>query len=762
MAIYFDSTEELVNHLRQEKMKGRRFATRYILVQGCQAWDDLTPKLALEVDRVISLSDFCTAPDVFPNMEQLKLALKENKDNCSSILLTPLAEYIRIDPEASDTIGWLAELPSESVNRIYVPLLAAEGFFHTAIKRVARYHEGLLPDYWVLQGEGSSEVIVAPFCAEEKSKNLEKGIQEYLSSWSQKSIRKAWLVTEMAPWLSVQQAWGECRVRIYPSSFDYVRRNTRWDDLRDSWGSPEQWEWLSTQIVQDEKIDQLAARLLKVVGYDRDQLFYMWQGVAEHERWLIWLWSKASSNPDTYLHTVMQESESIEDFRHHIVTSIFLKELPVPLSACQERRHLLRWLNINFMPAEFWEDYKSLADPIHKISVLTDTSQQERKQILACVKELLTSKIDPVGWWGYLEVAFPALAWYMQPVTTGDEFVDRYFRVFNRCRVKDFADEHLNALIDQWADGQMLWNYPARSDFLSSHRADKEKILWVDAMGIEWTGLLCQQLIEKGDIDCNVTATRCNLPSTTEANKEWVTGEKVERGLDDIAHHYDYSYPESFLKAMDTINNISDKALDLLTRYPVVVITSDHGLSRFAVIHAKNKETPEGLVAESTGRYASLTNNKHQIEPDNSVLVNKGHVIWLNHNRFQSAGPCRGETHGGATPEECLSPVIVINKTSKREGSSPRFEVANRIVKLNSANEGLLEVKCSRAITGNIELRSAGYQVLSRPSSSLNFSFLLKGWKPGTYKGYLFSSNRLAGEISFDVVKGIIEQDFGL
>ena len=243
--------------------------------------------------------------------------------------------------------------------------------------------------------------------------------------------------------------------------------------------------------------------------------------------------------------------------------------------------------------------------------------------------------------------------------------------------------------------------------------------------------------------------------STTEANKEWEIGEEVERGLDDIAHHYDYSFPESFLKAMDTISNISDKALALLTQHPVVVITSDHGLSRFAVIQARKKETPEGLVAESTGRYGSLINNNYQIESEHSVLVDKGHVIWLNHNRFQSTGPCRGETHGGATPEECLSPVIVIKKTSKSESGLPKFEVVNKVVKLNSSSEGLLVVRCSRAITNDIELKSAGYQVLSQPGGgfSLNFSFILQGWKPGKYKGKLFASNRLAGEISFDVVK---------
>ncbi len=69
------------------------------------------------------------------------------------------------------------------------------------------------------------------------------------------------------------------RVRIYPSSFDYVRRNIRWEELREKWGgSLEQWEWLAVQIEPEESLDQLAARILKVVQYDMDQLFYFGQG----------------------------------------------------------------------------------------------------------------------------------------------------------------------------------------------------------------------------------------------------------------------------------------------------------------------------------------------------------------------------------------------------------------------------------------------------------------------------------------------------
>ena len=762
MIIHFASTDELMNHLRQEQKQGERFATRFILVQGCQAWDDLVPKLNFEVDRVVRLSDFCSAPDVFPDMVQLKSNLEKSAGSCYSILLIPLAECIRIDPETAEVIRWLAEWPAEKINRIYVPLLAAEEFFQSAINRVLRYHERLLPDFWVLKGEGNSEVIVAPFCAEDVNKNAIRGIQDYLSLWSQSSIRKAWLVTEMAPWLSVRQTRGECRVRIYPSSFDYVRRNIRWEELCEEWGSSEQWEWLAVQIQQGENLDQLAARLLKVVEYDVDQLFCMWQGATKQERWLIWLWSKASSEPRTYLHAVMWANNSVDDFTDHVTTGIFHQTLPPPLSICQERRQLLRHLGTSYMPAEFWEHYNMLTDPLHKISVLTDISQHEREQTLACVKELLISKINPSKWWDYLELAFPALACYLQPVATGDEFVDSYFRAFNRCRVKDSVDERLTTLIDQWAKNQLLWQYPARSELISKQRADGAKIMWVDAMGAEWTGLLSQLLTQDGRVDCSVIIAKCNLPTITDANKEWETGETVVRGLDDIAHHYDYSFPESFLKAMEVVQDVANKALALLSQHPVVVITSDHGLSRFAVTNAEKTKTPEGLAAEAPGRFASLEQDSYHIEPDHPLVMDKGRVMWLTHNRFRSAGPCRGEAHGGATPEECLTPVIVLRRTSERREELPKFDLVTKLVKLNTANEGLLTIRSNKVISTNIELRAASYQALGQPGVGLNWSFHLKDWRPGSYKGRLFCANWLVGEINFEVVKGIMEQDFGL
>jgi hypothetical protein len=54
--IDFASVDELLAHLQDESRKGERFATRFILVQGREAWCELISKLIGEVDRVVRLS----------------------------------------------------------------------------------------------------------------------------------------------------------------------------------------------------------------------------------------------------------------------------------------------------------------------------------------------------------------------------------------------------------------------------------------------------------------------------------------------------------------------------------------------------------------------------------------------------------------------------------------------------------------------------------------------------------------------------------
>lgn len=754
--IDFHNADDLIVYLQTEIGKGERFATRFILVQGCRAWEDLLVKLTCEVDRVVRLSEFCSGPDVFPNPMRLQKYLREEISGCRSVLLIPLAECIRLDPESAEMIRFLAEWPAEKIRRLYIPLLSAEEFFFPEINRVSRYGAGLLPDIWSLRGGGNSEIIIAPFAVDSRERPVVKGIREYLAQWERGSVSKAWLVTDMAAWLPVRRVWSECRVQVYPSSFDYVYRNIGWEELKEEWGSPADWEWLAEQIHTGENLEQAAMRLLKVADYNPQRLFALWQDLNERERWLVWLWSKANSKPGSYLHQVLRESNSLSDFSYNAIMTIFT--LPRTLSYNRERKELLERLGINLMPAEFWMRYRELDDPLDRVAVLTDLSLAEREQLVLCVGELLAGYSTDL-WWDYLEVAFPKLTWYLQPSLTGDEFVDAYFRVYNRCRLKDQADEELTTLVSKWANQQLLWHYPTRSDIIARQRSGGAKILWVDAMGVEWMGLLTQLLSERGQVECEVIIARANLPTITEANREWGEGEEVLRGLDDIAHHYAYQFPQSYLKAMEVIEAAAYRAQELLSQCPAVVITSDHGLSRFAATSEVKVEAPEGAKVEVRGRYAFLQDDNLDGSHNDMWVMEEGAAYLLTHNRFRGGSASPGEVHSGATPEECLTPVIIVRKVSAE--TPLRFELVTAMVKLNARDEGILTVRCNRKVDG-VELRVASRSVPGQSIANFTWSFSLKGWKAGKYTGKLYSASKLVGEITFEAIKGIIEDDLGL
>ncbi|MDI9412815.1 MAG: BREX-4 system phosphatase PglZ [Bacillota bacterium] len=752
----FTDVKELISHLNNESSKRERFATRFILIQGCQVWKDLIPKLGFEVDRVVRLSELCSGSDVLPDLNCLLRYLSEELTGCHSVMVVPLAECIRLDPECSEVIRLLAEFPTGKLNRIYVPLLAAEEFFFEEMNRVFRFKAGELPDLWGITGKGDAEIIVAPFSTEAAEQQIAKGIKEYLKLWENDSVSKIWLVTSLAPSLPTKQVRSECRVRLYSSSYDFLKKHISLDELCEEWGSADQWEWLALNVNENDNLDSIAGRLLNFTDYDAEQVFVFWSEFDHNERWLAWLWSKMRCEPDTYLYHVLKNCDCIDHFEKHAVMTIF--DISRSITMVKERKELLKNLGIKHMDAEFWARFNELGNPLDRVAVLTDHSVEEKEHFVLSVGELLGSDTSN-QWWVYVESSFPALAWYLHPTIIDDEFASKYFVLYNRCRLKDKTSENLEQALKQWADKQLLWEYPTRSDLLAEHRKKGAKIFWVDAMGVEWLGLLIHLLTNGGQVECTVRIARGNLPTTTEANKEWEEGEDVERGLDDIAHHYSYKHPQSFLKAIEVVQSIAYKALALLSKYSTVVITSDHGLSRFVVNSKEKIELPEQAVADPHGRYAMLGQKNIDYENGNQWIMDDGNAILMTHSRFKGGVSNIGEIHGGATPEEYLVPVIVARKASA--DVKLQFDVISPSVKVNYKGEGDLIIRSNLKVD-DLGLYVGSFLVKGQSNDGFNWSFTLRHLNSAKYKGKLYSYNRMVGEISFEVIKGIIEEDMGL
>jgi len=760
----FSSVDELVTYLRAESDKGEPFATRFILLEGTEAWDDLTTRLPYEVDSIIRLSEFCNEDDVFPDTSRLISYLKEQARRSKKLLITPLSEWVRLNPEKTDVIQLLAEWPvsyfPDGVRRIYVPLLSTKDSFYQAIERVVRYRSGELPQEWYLESDGTSDIVVASFLGDSGNRKVAWGIKEYLSFWEKGSVKRVWLKTEFAPWLPVRQIRSQCRVQLYPTCFEYVLKTLGCAELKREWGSAEQWEWLATRLCEGESLDKLASRLLNVADYNADQLFTLWSEFDEYGRWLAWLWSKTRSKPDSYLYHVLEGNHRINDFPRDAVTTIF--RLRMNRSNSRERKELLQRIGIKAMPTEFWEAYRKLADPLARIAVLTDISEEERKEIVLCASQLM-EEADSALWWDYLEIAFPALAWYLHPPMIGDEFAARYFSVYNCCRVSDRASEQLTLLTNQWADQQLLWNYPPRSELLAELRADGAKVYWVDAMGVEWAGLLTRILAEKNEVECEVRIARSSLPTITDANQGWESGEIVERGLDDIAHHYAYDFPNSFLKAMKVIEHVAERVLGLLREADTVVVTSDHGLSRFSATSDIKIDVPEGAEVVLPGRYAILKDGNFQgvrnCRSNDMWVADNDKLLLLIHARMKGSGYCPGEVHGGATPEEFLAPVIIVRKGS----TELQLEVVDDVVRLNPKGEGILAVRCNRVMQ-DLRLLLREQVISGKSENGREWVFLLPRQRSGQHQhiAEVYCGAQPVGRISFKTIRGITQNDLSI
>lgn len=753
----FNTVEELIKFTREEREKAERYATRFILVDDLKQWSNLINKLKFEVNKVILLSQYCAREDVFPSLKDIMDVLETGSTD-ESMLILPLAEYLRLDWEnAVDLINQIVEWSTFKTKRIYVPLFAAEEMLHRVLSNFGRYQQGLLPHVWKLKGYDMSkcELTIVPFSLPKiKDYVFIKGVKEYFALWEKEGYPRIWLMTYWAPYLSNSlQVYNFC-MDIFPDAFSFI---SSWEEkINEKWGTKEQWNWLVENIDESKDFDTLCGQVLNMKSYDSKILFSRWDIYNHNERWLAWLWSKLREQKGSYLYEVLQKTDNVNDLIEQVSITIF--SLSPSVDFCSERKELLQMLQVNSMPAEFWDLYENIDNALMKLKVLTDISERERECVVLCVGELLKSQRDET-WSEYLRVVFPDLWRYLQKVVFEDPFITSYFHVYNQCRIKDEMDDRLKELMNSWTE-EKFWSITPRHKILEEQRDDGAKVIWVDAMGVEWTGLLAYEIQEEAGVEVDVKIGRAVLPSITEVNREWKEmDEHVEHELDKIAHDSNYNFPTSFLKALSFIKKVARKVKEELNFYPKVVITSDHGLSRFALFTEEKEDLPEDFVAERGGRYATCKRVNVNYNQEGKFLIKDENIIWLNHNRFKGASIIGGEVHGGATPEECLVPIIVVSR-GKRE---IKIKLLNEVVELNYRQEGWLIIEFDRPII-NLELRVHGKTFVGERESNLRWRVLIKGLPERTYSAEIWGFAQKLGSITFDVKRkiGIEQNDLGL
>jgi hypothetical protein len=454
------------------------------------------------------------------------------------------------------------------------------------------------------------------------------------------------------------------------NAYEGIKFSTRNFALERSCGSDAQWAELLTELDQSNGSLEVVFENHSLRG-NLESDFYARIAGNDYRNWLyfIFLKSKVDTLQNGYLRFVLDKTSSFEDFVGNVLNAII--EIPLTdgrfAAFYQERKALVEKFPESDIADFVVNSRQVVAESIYK---LTDGTRAEREEIVAWLSK---NGLVP-----QLETIYPVLAAYLKKYVFKCQelagLLTDYFEAYRRQKLSNQLEPEFLEKIDELALSRKFNRLPARDEIMDSMDKSETFLYWLDALGVEYLGLI-ETLVQKRGLSIRVNIARAELPTITSINKRFFDswqGRKEKNGeLDNIKHNdaggynfTDNELPIHLAKELDIIVAMIDKAAtELALRHcKRVLIVSDHGASRLAVLRRKVEKYDTDTVGEHSGRCCKL------FQPYDLPFAaeENGYLVLADYGRFKGSRAANVEVHGGASLEEVIVPIIEL---SLKDGS---------------------------------------------------------------------------------------------
>lgn len=337
-----------------------------------------------------------------------------------------------------------------------------------------------------------------------------------------------------------------------------------------------------------------------------------------------------------------------------------------------------------------------------EIYYLTDLTQPEKEKIIKWLSNY-GAKYSKDELISILRNVYPDLGYYLSSYRYRNEFLDRYFEDYKYQKITN----HIFPSFERIVEGQatkmdFVTILKPRTSYVDKLDTQNSQAFFVDAMGVEYLSFIQQKCNEYG-LSTNISCARCELPSLTVFNKEFVDTLKNKgcqvsdiKELDDIKHHGENSFdymkektPIYLIKELEIIDGLLTKiqASILAGTYSKAIIISDHGASRLAVLHENENIWSMETNGEHSGRCCKISEINDK--PD-FAIEESGYWILANYDRFRGSRRANVEVHGGATIEEVAVPIIEI--TQKASNIEAFIVKESRVLTLAAREYAIIKI----------------------------------------------------------------------
>ena len=747
--------EQLKKVLKDDRDRADLNPIRFINVDSLQMWIEVKKYLVSLSDKSLLLSEFCETDDTTPNLKRLSSALKKTDQ---TLCVFPLSEYLRVHPETAVSVitNLLSmEYQNNDAHRmhIYFPMYRISSVLQTIPNTDPRKKNSFLylqtgeeQDYQLTIIQNSLNVHV--------SGNEIVGFKRYLQYWEQNPDKPLVLHTQNAIHFERNHFFDNVKVIVTPFDLCKDQIHDFPAVLQEEMGTQDHWYSLSEKASEAVSFEEVCGLYLTTNRYSLE-LFEQWSNLIPFKKWVLWLWTKAR-NKKGYLYECAASCKCVDHFIAELYTGI-TKYIGTNdyVQKYKERKNAL--LNMKLTPPEaFWKMLQSV-EPISAIACLTNLTDIERKKVFDIIRGI--SFDDRTPFIVALKTVYPELAYYLDnDASVNSANLTRFhFDYFDEYKWLKVTDSISSAFIDKvraiaQQRGESVFMLSPRNQLVTEMYDDHTMILFVDGMGIEYADYLAFIFsdIDQAKYHFSIKAGYCNLPTITEINKDFMNGrqtvEPPMRELDEHKHANSI-YPENIIKELEILKAVRDRALSALSgTVSKIIIAADHGTSRMAV-RIRNTEfdnvlpKPEDTSVYKYGRFCDQNPNGPEYE---TTINYEGKLIFADYSRFIQSGAPVDEIHGGASLEEWLVPVAVVESAE----SSVKAEIVT--IKL------LTEEAKPQVDTGliTIRFRMSGKQ---RPNASVQ----IKGKKiPCTLKDNEYTFDHCVDgkedTITAQVIDGVI------
>ena len=731
----------------------------FFYVVGDSEYNSTLQDLKQQGLDVVRLSNFCSNDDRFPSIDDLidyfRTADVDFKSN--KCVIVGLGEYLALrgEEEANKILRKLKSTTLGSA-RVVILLRSVTAQFDNVISDDIRIKNQQRVQYSSDTLSDIRIVNLSPALGEIK----ERGIKALLK----KVEDGATGVISMSSELSYDNSL--IQVRNIMDAYELIRFNSKGFDLLKEYGTEVFWKKLCSDLKSHKySLDQFFHSRGLDEDFDND-LYEKINGL-EYSNWLYFISLKyyIGKIDNKYLKYVVEQTNSFNDFKRTLLTAI-LTISHIDNRHAQfynERKKLVKDFpdeDIALFIAENSIDYSE------SIYNFTDNTLEERKAIIDFIaKNELPSN---------LPIIYPALANYLSKYTFNcgslSEELTTYFDDYKVLKVTNKTTNQFIEKVISYAKSLKYTHLKTRDNVINAiQEKPATELFWIDALGVEYLAYFVELAKRKG-LAISIDIARADLPTITSINKsfydEWQYTKRKFSDLDDFKHEdaggFNFEHCEtpihlaSELMEIDKIVGMASTDL-AMHKCKKVVIASDHGASRLAVIYKQEEKYETDTRGEHSGRCCKLFDNDLPY-----AIAENGYTVLADYGRFKGSRKANVEVHGGATLEEVVVPIITL---ALKADDKIDIRILNKDSIYADVKSGtLVEVYISSVMNQNnirLIVKDVSYNANMKDATHYKFQ-LLNIKRSGIYTAELFDGDNLIGSLEIRVKgkAGNVKSDF--